>query len=148
MHQVQRGIEIDELITDPDFDINQWHGYIYITAHLETGRQYIGKKNFFHTQNKKLGKKESAALPTARGRKPTKKTIVKESDWKTYYGSSDEIKKIPKDQLKRYLVRLCTSSKELTYYETKYQFTYGVLEDTKWINDNIQGRFFRKDLIG
>ena len=148
MLQVMESVTVETLINDENFNINDYEGYIYMTSFLDVNRQYIGKKNFFHTQNKKLGKKESAALPTARGRKPTKKTIVKESDWKTYYGSSDEIKKIPKDQLKRYLVRLCTSSKELTYYETKYQFTYGVLEDTKWINDNIQGRFFRKDLIG
>ena len=140
--------KLETLIDDPNFNVNEWYGYIYITIHSETGRQYIGKKNFFHTQNKKLGKKEAAALPTSRGRKPTKKTVIKESDWKTQYGSAEEIKSLPKDQLQRYLVKLCKSSKELTYYETKYQFEYGVLENDNWINDNIQGRFFRKDLIG
>jgi hypothetical protein len=45
-------------------------------------------------------------------------------------------------------MRLCKSSKELTYYETKYLFQYNVLEDpNKWVNSNILGKFFPKDLI-
>jgi hypothetical protein len=138
---------VDDLINDVNFDINNWHGYVYLIKDKETGREYFGKKNFFLTQNKKLGKKESAALPIKRGKKPTKKKVVKESDWKTYYGSSEEIKSVPKERLKRYLIRLCKTSKELSYYETKYLFVYGVLENDNYMNDNIQGRFFRKDLL-
>jgi hypothetical protein len=144
---IEKSKEIEDLINDLTFDINEWHGYVYLTVDTKTGRQYLGKENFFLTQNKKLGKKESAALPIKRGKKPTKKKVVKESDWKTYYGSSEEIKSLPKEQLKRYLVKLCKTSKELTYWETKYLFQYSVLEDDNYINDNILGRFFCKDLI-
>jgi hypothetical protein len=147
MVQIEKATEIEELINDPKFDINDWYGYIYLTQDTTTGRKYIGKKNFFHSQNKKLGKKELAAIPVTRGKRPSKKLIIKESDWKTYYGSANEIKSSPKDKYKRYLLKLCKSSKELTYFELKYQFVYGVLEDDTWINDNIQGRFFKKDLI-
>ena len=146
-HVVGPTPEIEDLVNDPNFDINQYYGFVYLTVHVPTGRQYIGKKNFILTSHKKLGKKELKAIPITRGRRPTKKKTVKESDWKTYYGSSEEIKALPKEELKRYLMRLCHSSKELSYYECKYQFQYGVLEDQeRWINSNILGKFYPKDL--
>ena len=142
---------IEDLINNPDFNIDEYYGYVYMTINLETGRKYIGKKIFKHTTNKKLGKKELASLPTQRGRTPSKKKIIKESDWKTYYGSADETKEwaknTPPDKLQRILLHLATSSKELTYYETKYLFDYNVLtDDIIWVNSNILGKFFPKDL--
>jgi hypothetical protein len=143
---------VDELINNENFDINEYEGYIYITTILDTGRKYIGKKNFFHNTNVKLGKKELANLPTARGKKPSKKKVTKESDWKTYYGSAQEIKdsvkQYPKECITRTLIRLCKSKKELTYYECKYLFDYNVLEpNSGFINDNILGKFYSKDLV-
>ena len=142
---------VDDLINDKNFNINDYEGYIYITTILDTGRQYLGKKNFFHKNNVKLGKKELANLPVARGKKPAKKLIIKESDWKTYYGSAqeikDSIKQYPKERITRVVLRLCKTKKELTYYECKYLFQYGVLEpDNNYINDNILGKFYSKDL--
>jgi hypothetical protein len=143
---------VDELINNESFDINEYEGYIYITTILDTGRKYIGKKNFFHNTNVKLGKKELANLPTARGKKPSKKKVTKESDWKTYYGSAQEIKdsvkQYPKERITRTLIRLCKTKKELTYYECKYLFDYNVLEpNSGFINDNILGKFYSKDLV-
>ena len=37
------------------------------------------------------------------------------------------------------------NKKELTYLECKYQFIFEVLEDKKYINDNILGKFYDKD---
>jgi len=143
---------VDELINNENFDINEYEGYIYITTILDTDRKYIGKKNFFHNTNVKLGKKELANLPTARGKKPSKKKVTKESDWKTYYGSAQEIKdsvkQYPKERIIRTLLRLCKTKKELTYYECKYLFDYNVLEpNSGFINDNILGKFYSKDLV-
>ena len=151
MHLLELVTTVEDFIDDENFDSTQYEGYIYMTTNLETGRSYIGKKNFFHKTNVKLGKKELANLPVTRGRTKQTKLVVKSSDWKTYYGSSQEIKedlkKYPKDKFVRILLKLCKSKKELTYYENKYLFQYGVLEDPKkWINDNIQGRFFSKDI--
>ena len=139
--------KVEDLINDPNFDINEYVGYIYVTSHIPTGRQYIGKKIFFHTTNKKLGKKELLEIPITRGKRPTKTQVVKESDWKTYYGSSTEIKSLPKEEMLRHVLKLCKTSKQLTYWETKYLFQYNVLEDDHYINDNILGKFYRKDLI-
>jgi len=140
-------LQVEDLINDPNFDINEYVGYIYVTCHMPTGRQYIGKKNFFHTTNKKLGKKELAEIPVTRGKRPTKKQVVKESDWKTYYGSATEVKSLPKDEMTRCVLKLSKNKKELTYWETKMLFQYNVLEDDRYINDNILGKFFRKDLM-
>jgi hypothetical protein len=152
MLQVTEITTVDELINDESFNINEYEGYIYITTILDTNRKYIGKKNFFHNTNVKLGKKELANLPTTRGKKPSKKKVTKESDWKTYYGSAQEIKdsvkQYPKERIIRTLLRLCKTKKELTYYECKYLFDYNVLEpNSGFINDNILGKFYSKDLV-
>jgi hypothetical protein len=138
--------EVEDMINDPSFDFTEYYGYIYMTVHTKTGRSYIGKKAFQHTTNKKLGKKELAEIPVTRGKRPTKKQVIKESDWRTYYGSANEIKLLPKDEMKRYVIMLCKTKKQLTYCETKYLFQYNVLEDDRFINDNILGKFYRKDL--
>jgi hypothetical protein len=151
MNLVEPVMTVEDLINDENFDSTQYEGYIYMTTFLNLNRSYIGKKNFFHTTNVKLGKKELAALPVTRGKKPSKKQVIKESDWKTYYGSSTEVKELlktePKDRIIRSVIRLCKSKKELTYFECKYLFQYGVLEDSsRWINDNILGKFYSKDI--
>jgi hypothetical protein len=138
--------EVEDMINDSSFNFTEYYGYIYMTVHTKTGRTYIGKKAFQHTTNKKLGKKELAEIPVTRGKRPTKKQVIKESDWKTYYGSANEIKLLPKDEMKRYVIMLCKTKKQLTYCETKYLFQYNVLEDDRFINDNILGKFYRKDL--
>jgi hypothetical protein len=145
---------VEDLIFNEDFNINDYEGYIYITSFLDLNKHYIGKKNFFHNTNVKLGKKELANLPITRGKKPSKKKVTKESDWKIYYGSSSEVKDLlkitSKDKITRTVLHICKTKKELTYYECKYLFQMGVLEPENkdlYINDNIQGRFFKKDLI-
>jgi len=124
-------------------------GFIYITTHIPTGKKYLGKKSFFHTLNKKLGKKELAQQPVTRGRTKTTKQIIKESDWKTYYGSEEFIKQKLKEgkqeEFTREIIHFVPNKKLLTYFECKYQFIYGVLENEEWINNNILGKFFTKD---
>lgn len=145
---------IEELISKVDkeeINIDDYVGYVYLTEFLDAGKKYIGKKNFMLTSNVKLGKKEKAALPVTRGRKQTKKKVRKESDWRTYYGSSVEVKELvwvhPAERIKRTVLRLCKTSKALTYYECKYMFECGVLEsNNEYLNENILGRFFSKDL--
>lgn len=142
---------VEDLINDPNFNIENHYGYVYMTTNLDTNQSYIGKKIFQNTTSKKLGKKEIAVLPVKRGRIPSKKKIVTESNWKEYYGSSDKVKEwvenTPKHRLCRTILKLCKSSKELTYYETKYLFEYNVLLDDQYVNDSILGKFFLKDLL-
>jgi hypothetical protein len=124
-------------------------GFIYIVTHKPSGKSYIGKKVLYHNVKKKLTQKELAEQ-TGPGRKATTKLVTKESDWKTYYGSEENIKRLIKEdkqeEFTREILQFVPNKKLLSYYETKYLFTYGVLEHPdKWFNSNIQGRFFSKD---
>ncbi len=148
MFQTSNPLYVEDLINDPNFNIDEYCGYVYMTCHNPTSRRYIGKKVFHHTTTKKLGKKELTEIPVTRGKRPTKKTIIKESDWKTYYGSNTEVKSLPKDEMVRIVLRLCKTKKELTYWEMHYQCKEEVLigRDRSY-NDNILGKFFTKDLL-
>jgi hypothetical protein len=136
-------------------DISQFpkntYGFVYIVTHTPTNRSYIGKKVLYHNKKTKLGKKE-IATQTGPGRKPTTKIVTKESDWKTYYGSEIEIKKLlaegKHNEFKRVILKLVDNKKLLTYFEVKHQFIYEVLEHPNdWFNNNILGKFFSKDFL-
>ena len=123
-------------------------GFIYITTHIPSGMAYIGKKSLYHNVKRKLTKKELAEQ-TGRGRKSTTEIIQKESDWKTYYGSEEfikqKIKEKKQDEFKREIIHFVENKKMLTYFECKYQFMYGVLENENYLNSNILGKFYKKD---
>ena len=125
-------------------------GFIYEVTHIPTGRKYLGKKQLISIQNKPLGKKELAALTDKRASK--KKQVTKESDWKTYYGSNPEIKSLIKQgkqsEFSREILIFVPTKKLLTYYENKFLFINEVIEPhTNYINDNIEGRYFKKDFL-
>jgi len=124
-------------------------GFVYIVTHQPSGISYIGKKSLFHNIKKKLTKKELAEQ-TGPGRKSATRVVVKESDWKTYYGSAKPIMELIKggkqEEFTREILQLVPNKKLLTYYECKYLFKYGVLEHPlEYFNDNILGKFFTKD---
>lgn len=136
-------------------DISQFpentYGFVYKVTHTPTGKSYIGKKVLYFNKKTKLGKKE-IAVQTGPGRKSTTKIVTKESDWKTYYGSEPEIKKLlaenKHNEFKRVILKLVGNKKLLTYFEIKYQFIFEVLEQPdKWFNHNILGKFFSKDFL-
>lgn len=138
--------EIKELTDMPEGSF----GFIYEVVHVPTGRKYLGKKQLISVQNKPLGKKELALLTDKRASK--KKKVIKESDWKTYYGSNPEIKQLIKEQKQseftREILTFVPSKKLLTYYENKYLFINEVIEPhTNYINDNIEGRYYKKDFL-
>ena len=115
-------------------------GFIYEVCYIPTNEKYLGKKVLQF--NKKL--------PPLKGFKRKRKVVV-ESDWQTYYGSHQKIKNLLKegkqDNFRRIILEFAFNKKNLTYLETKYLFSNHVLENTEYINDNILGKFFRKDLV-
>jgi hypothetical protein len=124
-------------------------GFIYIVTHKPSGVSYIGKKVLYYNVKKKLTKKELAEQ-TGPGRKSATKVVVKESDWKTYYGSAKPILELIKggkqEEFTRKILQLVPNKKLRTYYECKFLFKYGVLEHPlEYFNDNILGKFFTKD---
>ena len=134
------------------------YGFIYLVTHLSTGKKYIGKKVIFFERNILIGKRELTILKQERkaqgigGRTPLKKKVIKESDWKSYYGSQKEIidlvKQSKQEDFKREILQFVTSKKLLTYYECKYLFINEVLETrNNYVNDNILGKFYTKDFF-
>jgi len=134
------------------------YGFIYLVTHIPTGQKYIGKKVLYFERNVKIGKREYEVLKQERkeqgigGRPSGKKKVIKESDWKTYYGSQKEIVNLVKEgkelDFKREILKFVTNKKLLTYFECKYLFIYEVLEEeNNYINDNILGKFYRKDFL-
>ena len=140
MKWLYKGSEINEISDLP----NNAFGFVYQTTHLPTNKKYIGKKSLMYNLKKKLGKKEKA-LWEGKGRPPIYKRVLKESDWKNYYGSHSFIKEANEEDLTREILEIAYHKKELTYLECKYQFTLGVLESRSYLNDNILGKFFDKD---
>jgi len=115
-------------------------GFVYLVTHTPSGKKYLGKKQLISNRT----------LPPLKGSK-RKRKIQKESDWKTYYGSQSEVKQLvkeSKDKLEfvREIIIFTSTKKQLTYFETKLQFVNEVLENDEYLNSNILGKFFRKDL--
>jgi hypothetical protein len=134
----------------PYSKVSEHYGFIYKITNMETGKFYIGKKSYIHNKKKKLGKKELLALPTIRGRKPTTKTEQVDSGWKTYWGSSKElladIKLLGEDKFERVILKEAKNKKQLTFLELQEQIIHNVLLNDNSYNDNILGKFYRKDL--
>jgi len=134
------------------------YGFIYEVYHKPTDVKYIGKKVLYFERNKRLGKKALEELRLERkakgigGRTPAKQKVITESDWLYYYGSQKEILKLSKEDnasenWEKRILQFVPNKKLLTYFETKHLMVSGVLEDelSSHINDNILGKFYRKD---
>lgn len=127
--------------------IDEPYGFIYLITNVNTGKFYIGRKNFFSNTKKKFTKKELAAVKDKRLK--TYKQVSKESNWLTYDSSSDELKAdmltMGRDSFKKEILEIAFSKKTLGYLELKYMFVFNALERESY-NDNIAGKYFRRDL--
>ena len=103
---------------------------------------YWFEGNFYSDRKKKFGKKQLAKITDKRKKKYER---VKKLSYKNYFSSNKEIKQAHKDGIyvDRLILKICFSKAELTYYETKYQFQNEVLENDKYLNGNILGRFYK-----
>ena len=124
---------INWLYKDNDFtedQIGENYGFVYVITNLVSGRKYIGKK-FFYSQKTKIVKGKKKKLKVA-------------SDWQTYYGSNEELKKDVimhgREQFKREIIHLCLTKGTAGYLEAKEQFINGVLESGDYYNTWIMVR--------
>ena len=93
-----------------EFDPAEYFGFVYVITNKSSGKKYIGQKQL-HSKTK---------LPPLKG-KVNKRHRVKESDWRSYTGSSnslnEDISKMGKDNFLFEIVELHHSKWELSYGE-------------------------------
>lgn len=110
---------------------SEYVGFVYCITDKSNGKKYIGKKLF---QSKRK-------LPPLKG-KTRKRTTIKESDWQSYFGSSDEVKALVEekgaDNFHREIIHLCKTKGELSYLELKEQMDREVLLSDDYYNGIIQ----------
>lgn len=125
-------------IFNKEFDIDEWFGFIYRIIELDTGREYLGKKQFHEYRRKAV-----------KGRKNKKRT-KKESNWKSYTGSSTELNETIKTkgiENYKFVIESLHKTKGSLYYNEVYaQITEDVLRAK--LSDNITKKYFNKQIAG
>lgn len=125
---------------------DKYIGFVYLIENLITGKKYIGKKLT------KFSKTSTKTVVLKNGTKKKKKVRSKvDSDWKTYWSSSEEVKKdvkeLGEENFKREILHFCLTKGTATYYEAKLQFQHEVLEyPDLWYNGQIQCRIHRSHI--
>ena len=120
-------------------DINDFFGFVYRITNLQSGKKYIGRKYFTQRRKPRGGKRR----------------VTSESDWKKYYGSSEElksdVKRLGKENFRREIISLHESLGKVNYEETRQLFLHDVLTESladgtpSYYNSNILGRYMKKD---
>lgn len=116
--------------------IEDYVGFVYLITDKSNNKKYVGKKLL--TSKRKLAPLKG---------KTRKRTVVKETDWQKYYGSSEEVKLMVEekgvDNFHREILYLCISKGQLGYLEAKYQFEHDVLLRDDYYNGIIQCKIHR-----
>ena len=122
--------------------------FVYKITNLNNNRTYFGKKQVVSVLNKAITKKDRLTPEFADKRKKKKQVIKEMKGWMEYTGSNTELNQDIDDgaAIKKEIIVCCKTKNQATYFETKVQFSEGVLEDDLSYNDNILGKFYRKSL--
>lgn len=125
-----------EIYEPSEEDLKEWVGFVYVITDKSSDKMYVGKKTFWSRKT----------LPPLKGKTRKRRKIV-ESDWKTYYGSSDLVKQLLNEHgeqnFYREIIYLCKSKGEMGYLEAKEQFDRDVLLDDRYYNGIINVRVHR-----
>jgi hypothetical protein len=118
----------------------EYIGFVYEITDTETNMKYIGKKKFW----------SKVTRPPLKGKK-NKRRSLKESDWKSYYGSSEVVKELVENtgewRFERRILRLCKTAGELSYFEMKEQVENDVLlKPDEYHNAFVGGKIHRRHL--
>jgi hypothetical protein len=120
-------------------------GFVYLITNTTNDKKYIGKKNAKATKTR----------PPLKGKKRKRRTTV-ESDWRDYWGSSDnllnDIEALGKEKFTREILHMCPSRGIASYLEAREQFERRVLESDEYyngiINVRIGGSKILKEYLG
>jgi hypothetical protein len=122
-------------------------GFVYLITNKSTGKKYIGKKLAKFTKTKT----KTVTLKSGEKKKKRIKTY-EESDWKTYWSSSEELKKdvasLGEESFTREILHYCNSKGVLSYMELKEQMVRQVLESTDYYNGIVQVKIHKSHVFG
>jgi hypothetical protein len=115
-------------------------GFVYLITNIISGRRYIGRKYFGSTRRVKVKNKTN------------RKVVRKESDWKEYASSSDELKadieKLGESSFIFEILLIANTKGQVNYAEENLQHKFNVLSETladglpAWYNYAIGRRKF------
>ena len=112
---------------------DEYEGFVYLITNLTNNQKYIGKKLARFKTSK----------PPLKGKK-NRRRGKKESDWQTYWGSSDrlneDVKNLGEENFTREILYFCKSRAEMSYIEAREQFDRRVLETDEYYNGIINVR--------
>ena len=111
-------------------------GFVYLIENLTNNRKYIGRKYFSKAGTKQVNGK--------------KRKIRKPSDWETYYGSNETLKRevieIGENNFRRTILHLCKTKSECSYWETFEIFSRHALLSENYYNDWVSAKVRRDHL--
>lgn len=135
-----------EVKTIDDLD-KECIGFIYRIDNLTNGKFYFGRKTIRKKGAKKRLTKKEKELPENK-RKTFKYVDTEYKGWQEYTGTSNTLNSDIKsgNKIKKEVVQLCYSKTDLTYFEAKYIFCSGCMEDPDCYNDWVTARVYKKNL--
>lgn len=112
-------------------------GFVYLVTNLVSEKKYVGKKLFWSSKSRMI-----------RGKK---KKFKAESDWQSYFGSSDRVRTdlaaLGPHKFLREILHICYSKSECSYLETREQFNRNVLlRPSEYYNEWVTCKITRKHL--
>jgi hypothetical protein len=117
----------------PGLQYKEAFGFVYCITNKVLNKSYIGKKQCV----------SKVKLKPLKGKK-NKRVTIKESDWKSYTGSSKELNediiKYGKTNFSFVILEWCNSKFELSYKEIKLQIQEDVLLKENYYNGIINCR--------
>lgn len=117
----------------------QYKAFVYLITNLQTGRLYIGLKQTTFSKTRQV--------------KGKKKRVRVESDWRTYWSSSEELQKdvakLGEQSFKREILYFCKLKSHANYLEAREQMDRRVLENQdKYYNGIVNCRVSRNHVKG
>lgn len=116
-------------------------GFVYEILDKETNMKYIGKKLV----------KTTRKLPPLKGKKRRRIKLI-ETDWQTYYGSSEEVKSLVEEhgteRFHRKILHICNTKGEMSYMEVKEMILRDALISDEYYNGIIQCKIHHSHVKG